>query len=96
MKSQKDIFRYTRQCTILKTKVERLEETTRRSREMLREKELISQRIKARLKYENDTMTIEIGKLQTSVALSAFAPNFIKMIYSNKAQLGALNNCNPD
>ncbi|ULU10080.1 hypothetical protein L3Y34_014427 [Caenorhabditis briggsae] len=77
-------MRFTRQCTILKTKVERLEETTRRSREALREKELVSQRTINRLKYENDTTTIEIGRLQTKLLQSVPTEDYDKLMRKYK------------
>ncbi|PIC55732.1 hypothetical protein B9Z55_000884 [Caenorhabditis nigoni] len=77
-------MRFTRQCTILKTKVERLEEATRRSREVLREKELISQRTINRLKYENDTATIEIGRLQTRLLQSVPTEDYDKLMRKYK------------
>ncbi|CCD72561.1 uncharacterized protein CELE_Y47G6A.17 [Caenorhabditis elegans] len=77
-------MRFTRQCTILRTKTERLEEATRKSKEMLRTKELNAQRAIGRLKYEVETTTIEIGRLQTRLLQSVPTEEYDKLMRKYK------------
>lgn len=77
-------MRFTRQCTILKTKVDRLEDATKKSRNLLKEKETTAQRIINRLKYEIETTTIEIGRLQTRIIQSVPTEEYDKLMRKYK------------
>uniref|UniRef100_A0A8R1DZA6 Major sperm protein n=1 Tax=Caenorhabditis japonica TaxID=281687 RepID=A0A8R1DZA6_CAEJA len=63
-------MRSTRQCTILKTKLDRLQNAFHRTRDEMRHQEITSQRQTTRLRYDVDSATIEIGRLQTRLLQS--------------------------
>ncbi|CAB3408507.1 unnamed protein product [Caenorhabditis bovis] len=80
-------IRYSRQCAILKTKVERLEWASRRIRDTAKEKETQSARNEIKYKFEIDLLTIEVGKLQNRILRSVPVEEYDKITRKYKSLL---------